>query len=293
MLKSMTGFGKSEFSAGNKNFQAEIRSLNSKSLDINLKIPQTYREKESVIRNLLSTGLLRGKVDFVLTPEQTGIKDTGIVNRDTVKTYFNEFKNLAEELNIKNPDESQFLISALRMPDATTTSSEKTDENEWLRIEAGIREAIDKLNEFRTQEGKMIESDLKGRIHIIMQLIAQVEPFEKNRVEKFREKIQKQLAENLQNQDYDKNRLEQELIYYIEKLDITEEKVRLKNHCNYFIEMFDETEAPGKKLGFIAQEIGREINTLGSKANDSGIQKIVVQMKDELEKVKEQLMNVL
>jgi len=293
MLKSMTGFGKSEFSAGNKKFQAEIRSLNSKNLDINLKIPLAYREKESEIRNLLSTGLQRGKVDFVLSPELTGIKDTGIINRDIVKTYFIEFKSLAEELNIKNPDESQFLISALRMPDVTITSTEKTDENEWLRIEAGIREAVDKLNEFRTREGKMIESDLKGRIHIIMQLLEQVEPFEKNRVEKFREKIQKQLTENLQNQDYDKNRLEQELIYYIEKLDITEEKVRLKNHCNYFIEMLGETEAPGKKMGFISQEIGREINTLGSKANDTGIQKIVVLMKDELEKVKEQLMNVL
>lgn len=293
MLKSMTGFGKSEFLAGNKKFQAEIRSLNSKNLDVNLKIPQSCREKESEIRNLISTGLQRGKVDFILTMEQMGLKESGNLDRDTIKSYFLEFKSLAEELNIKNFDESQFLISALRMPDSTLASVEKPDETEWNQIEAGIRQAIDKLNEFRSQEGKMMESDLISRIQIILQLLDQVEPFEKNRIEKFRERIQKQLSENLQNQDYDKNRLEQELIYYIERLDITEEKVRLKNHCNYFIEMIGEVDAPGKKLGFISQEIGREINTLGSKANDTGIQKIVVQMKDELEKVKEQLMNVL
>jgi uncharacterized protein (TIGR00255 family) len=293
MLKSMTGFGKTELTAGNKKIQVEIRSLNSKSLDINLRTPAVYREKENEIRSIISTSLQRGKVDIAISLEHVETQDIAGLNHEVVKAYYREIETLSNELNIEKSDRAQFLMAAMRMPDSTRTPAEKTDDNEWNNLVKGILETIQKVNDFRKQEGKIIEDDLKGRINVILDLLKLVEPFEKARIDKYRERIHKQLVENFQNQDYDKNRFEQELIYYIEKIDITEEKVRLKNHCGYFIEMMHEGDSPGKKLGFITQEIGREINTLGSKANDYEIQKIVVQMKDELEKIKEQLMNVL
>ena len=293
MLKSMTGFGKTELTTGTRKMQVEIRSLNSNSLDMNLRTPSAYREKESEIRNIISTSLQRGKVDIVISLEHSEAQDTIGLNHEAVKAYYMEIESLANELKVEMTDRVQLLLSAMRMPDSTKTPAEKTDENEWNNLVKGILETIQKVNDFRKQEGKIIEDDLKGRINVILDLLKLVEPLEKSRVDKYRERIHKQLIESFQNQDYDKNRFEQELIYYIEKIDITEEKVRLKNHCDYFIEMMKESDSPGKKLGFITQEIGREINTLGSKANDYEIQKIVVQMKDELEKIKEQLMNVL
>lgn len=293
MLKSMTGFGKTDFKTGNKNIQVEIRSLNSKSLDISLKIPTLYREKESDIRNIISNLLQRGKVDFGIFIEIEDLTESAAINNEVVKAYYTRFVSLASEIGITTPEPMQLFILALRMPDSTKTSGEKLNETEWNTILKGINEAIDKVNAFRVQEGKILEEDLKIRIKLILDLLQKVDPFEKSRIVKYKERIHKQLTENLQSNDYDKNRFEQELIYYIEKLDITEEKVRLKNHCDYFIEMMYVNDSSGKKLGFIAQEIGREINTLGSKANDFEIQKLVVQMKDELEKIKEQLMNIL
>jgi uncharacterized protein (TIGR00255 family) len=293
MLRSMTGFGKVDVNTGTKKVQIEIRTLNSKSLDLNLKIPALYREKENEIRNIIGNSLQRGKVDLSISIELIGIAETPLINREVVKDYFNQFSSLASEIGIKISDPVQIYLSALRMPESLKSSSEKPDEEELSKILNGITETLGQVNEFRIQEGKILEKDLKNRIQLINKLLTQVDVFEKIRIEKIRDRIQKQLTEALNNQEYDKNRLEQELIYYIEKLDITEEKVRLKNHCDYFMEIMHEEIAPGKKLGFVSQEIGREINTLGSKANDSEIQKIVVEMKDELEKIKEQLMNVL
>lgn len=293
MLRSMTGFGKTDVNAGKKKVLIEIRTLNSKSLDLNLKIPTLYREKENEIRNIIGNSLQRGKVDLNISIESIGAADTPAINREVVKDYFNQFSSLAGEIGITIADPVQIYLSALRMPESLKSSSEKPDEEEWSMILNGITDTLEQVNDFRIQEGKILTKDLKDRIQLINKLLTQVDVFEKARIEKIRDRIQKQLAETLKNQEYDKNRLEQELIYYIEKLDITEEKVRLKNHCEYFMEIMHEENAPGKKLGFVSQEIGREINTLGSKANDSEIQKIVVEMKDELEKIKEQLMNVL
>lgn len=291
MIKSMTGFGKAECELKDRKVIIEIKSLNSKNLDIYAKIPGMYREKELEIRNIISKKLQRGKVEFVLYYEITDDNKATTINSGVVKNYINQLKSVADDLNIETSE--QLLQIALRLPDTLNTEHDKIDENDWKIISHTIINTLDKLDEFRIQEGKFLHKDIEQRIKIIDDKKNEITPFEIARTEKIKEKLKVSLNKNVDEQDYDKNRFEQELIYYLEKLDITEEKVRLTNHCNYFLEMLDEPESNGKKLGFISQEIGREINTIGSKANDSDIQKRVVLMKDELEKIKEQMLNIL
>ncbi len=287
----MTGFGKAECELKDRKVIIEIKSLNSKNLDIYAKIPGMYREKELEIRNIISKKLQRGKVEFVLYYEITDDNRATTINSGVVKNYIDQLKSVADDLNLETSE--QLLQIAIRLPDTLNTERDKIDENDWEIISQTIINALDKLDEFRIQEGKYLKKDVEQRIKIIDDKKNEITPFEIARTEKIKEKLKVSLNKNVDEQDYDKNRFEQELIYYLEKLDITEEKVRLTNHCNYFLEMLDESESNGKKLGFISQEIGREINTIGSKANDSDIQKRVVLMKDELEKIKEQMLNIL
>ena len=287
----MTGFGKAECELKDRKVIIEIKSLNSKNLDIYAKIPGIYRQKELEIRNTISKILQRGKVEFVLYYEITDDNKATTINSGVVKNYIDQLKSVADDLNLETSE--QLLQMAIRLPDTLNVKREEIDENDWKIISKSIINALDQLDEFRIQEGKYLKKDIEQRIKIIDDKKDEITPFEIARTEKIREKLKVSLNKNVDEQDYDKNRFEQELIYYLEKLDITEEKVRLTNHCNYFIEMLDEPESNGKKLGFISQEIGREINTIGSKANDSDIQKRVVLMKDELEKIKEQMLNIL
>ncbi|MCK5170900.1 MAG: YicC family protein [Bacteroidales bacterium] len=291
MIKSMTGFGKAECELKDRKVIIEIKSLNSKNLDIYAKIPGIYREKELEIRNVISKKLQRGKVEFVLYYEITDDNKATTINSGVVKNYIDQLKSVADDLNLETSE--QLLQMAIRLPDTLNTERDKIDENDWKIISKSIINALDQLDEFRIQEGKFLHKDIEQRIKIIDDKKNEITPFEKNRTEKIRTKLNENLSSLINEQEIDKNRFEQELIYYLEKLDITEEKVRLTNHCNYFLEMLDEPESNGKKLGFISQEIGREINTIGSKANDSDIQKRVVLMKDELEKIKEQMLNIL
>ncbi len=291
MIKSMTGFGKAECELKDRKVIIEIKSLNSKNLDIYAKIPGMYREKELEIRNIISKKLQRGKIEFVLYYEITDDNKATTINSGVVKNYIDQLKSVADDLNLETSE--QLLQIAIRLPDTLNTERDKIDENDWGIIRQTVIDALDQLDEFRIQEGKYLKKDIEQRIKIINDKKNEITPFEIARTEKIKEKLKVSLNKNVDEQDYDKNRFEQELIYYLEKLDITEEKVRLTNHCNYFIEMLDESESNGKKLGFISQEIGREINTIGSKANDSDIQKRVVLMKDELEKIKEQMLNIL
>lgn len=287
----MTGYGKAECELKNRKVIIEIKSLNSKNLDIYTKIPGIYREKELEIRNIISKKLLRGKVEFVLYYEISDDNKATNINSEVVKNYYNQLKAIASELDIQT---SELLLQmAIKMPDTLNTERDSIDENDWSIINQTVVRALDQLDGFRIQEGEYLKSDIEKRIMLIDDSKKEITPFEVQRTEKIKEKLKESLNKLIDETDYDKNRLEQELIYYLEKLDITEEKVRLTNHCNYFIEMLNEPESNGKKLGFIAQEIGREINTIGSKANDSDIQKIVVLMKDELEKIKEQMLNIL
>lgn len=287
----MTGYGKAECELKDRKVIIEIKSLNSKNLDIYTKIPGIYREKELEIRNIVSKKLLRGKVEFVLYYEISDDNKATSINSGVVKSYFEQLKSIADDLNIETSE--QLLQMAIRLPDTLNTERDSIDEDDWKIINETIVNALDQLDEFRIQEGKYLKEDIEQRIKIIDDSKNKITPFEINRTEKIKEKLKESLNKVIDEKDYDKNRFEQELIYYLEKLDITEEKVRLTNHCNYFIEMINEPESNGKKLGFIAQEIGREINTIGSKANDSDIQKFVVLMKDELEKIKEQMLNIL
>lgn len=287
----MTGYGKAECELKDRKVIIEIKSLNSKNLDIYAKIPGIYREKELEIRNIISKKLLRGKVEFVLYYEISDDNKATAINAEVVKKYFEQLKSIARDLNIETSE--QLLQMAIRLPDTLNTEHDQIDENDWDSIQKTIVKALDQLDEFRIQEGKYLKEDIVQRIKIIENSKNEITPFEIKRTEKIKDKLKESLTKVIDEKDYDKNRFEQELIYYLEKLDITEEKVRLSNHCNYFIEMINEPESNGKKLGFIAQEIGREINTIGSKANDSDIQKFVVLMKDELEKIKEQMLNIL
>ena len=291
MMKSMTGFGKSAAILNGKNYEIEIKSLNGKSLDINTKQPANYKERELEIRSIIGERLERGKIDFSLTITVVSGGEAVKVNEELLSSYFNTMSQITDRLNFK-PDQTQLFTTLLRFPDVLRNDPEPLDENEWEFVKALLIKAVDALDNFRTQEGQNLKGDFVKRTNLILEYLSRVEPFEKQRVEQIKERIASRFEE-LKGLDVDRNRFEQELIYYIEKLDITEEKIRLKNHCNYFIETIDAQEAPGKKLGFIAQEMGREINTLGSKANDSDIQKIVVMMKDELEKIKEQVLNIL
>ena len=287
----MTGFGKAEFEVNNKKITIEIKTLNSKQIDINTRTPSLYREKDIEIRRELSDKLIRGKVDFNIYAENLGEDSNSRINEPILKSYFHHLEKISSELNLTV--DSATLYSLLRMPDVVKTEYETLDEEEWTIILQNIRKALAEIDEFRIQEGGALQTDIAGNVQSIQNLLKKIEPFEEKRLES----VKTRLLENLQNLELngnvDKNRFEQELIYYLEKLDINEEKVRLANHCRFFLETIVQPMPTGKKLGFISQEIGREINTIGSKANETNIQRIVVQMKDHLERIKEQLLNVL
>jgi len=287
----MTGFGKATCEYNNKKIVIEVKSLNSKQLDVSIKIPNLYREKELEIRNEISRKLERGKIDFSLFIENIGKETATQFNQAIIEGYYQQINNLSEYLGI-NPPNNWFDLF-LRLPDSLKTDISELDEEEWQTVKKAMQQAFDELVAFRVQEGKAIENVFYNKINNIQQLLSEIASYETERIEKIKAKLKEGLESISDKIDYDKNRMEQELIYYIEKLDINEEKARLQNHLNYFIQVLEEEQAQGKKLGFIAQEIGREINTLGAKANHSEIQKIVVKMKDELEQIKEQIMNVL
>lgn len=291
MIRSMTGFGKTEFELGNKKYTLEIKSLNSKQLDINTRIPALYRQKDIEIRRLMSEMLTRGKVDFALYLDNLGSESTSKINTAIIKDYYRQLKKVHQELGLEVNE--TIMHSIMRLPDTVKMTYEELDESEWLVVRENLIKTLEELNRFRDQEGLALEADIVANIANILDLLKQAEPFENQRMENVKAKIMDSLNELQLNGSIDKNRFEQELIYYMEKLDINEEKVRLTNHCSYFTETMAEAEPSGRKLGFIAQEIGREINTLGSKANESNLQRIVVQMKDSLEKIKEQVLNVL
>jgi len=291
MIKSMTGFGKAVFELRNRKVVVEIKSLNSKQLDVNARIANGFREKEIEIRNLLSTRLQRGKVDFSMTVENTGDSSNYSINKDLAKRYYRELKELTAEFEEK--DFSDYLLVLMKMPDVLVSENEEISEQEWQHLFETIGQAINDVETFRITEGKSLEKELLYRNQNILSQLDEITPFEKQRMENLKVKISRDLYDIVKKEDIDKNRFEQEVIYYQDKLDITEERVRLKKHCEYFVETVNEPESQGKKLSFITQEMGREINTLGSKAGEANIQKIVVQMKDELEKIKEQLFNIL
>ncbi|MDR0295797.1 MAG: YicC family protein [Prevotellaceae bacterium] len=291
MSRSMTGYGKHNCSYNGKQFSIEIRSVNGKSLDMNIKLPIIYRDKEWEIRNLLNKVVQRGKVDVFMNVDTINAKPGTEINKLAFTSYLKQLDQLLTEMSLA-VDRSQLVSGILRMPDILTQETDGLDAKEWELVFECFNKALVAFDEFRREEGKTIMNDILLRITTIDQLLAQVLPYENERLETIKQRILGNL-EQIPTAEYDKNRFEQELIYYIEKFDITEEKIRLKQHCAYFLKSAEEEEAPGRKLGFIAQEIGREINTLGSKANHVEIQRIVVQMKDELEKVKEQLLNVL
>ena len=289
MVKSMTGFGKSSSIVKSRKISVETRSVNSKGLDTSFRLPNVFRDKETEIRNFLSEKLKRGKVDLTVTFDSSSEEKHVSLNKSIAKKHFVELKSLSRELKI---DDTQMLLAILRMPDVFKPEKEEFSANDWKVILSAIGKAVSALDKFRMSEGKSLEKDLRKRIDFILKHLSAIEGMDRGRIDAIREKLRKNLEELISSDKIDNNRFEQELIYHIEKLDITEEKVRLKTHCNYFLKTMNEDEC-GRKLGFISQEIGREINTIGSKANDAEIQKIVVQMKDELEKIKEQLNNVL
>ncbi len=291
MIKSMTGYGKAEFETGNKKITIELKSLNSKQIDMNTRLPVLYREKELTIRKEISERLIRGKVDFSLYIEDHGGESSSAINEAVVMSYFNQLSAIQRNLGL--PVTEQIMQSVMRLPDSVKTVFAELDEKEWEAIFAQILLVIRAVDQFRIQEGEALSRDISANITEIQQLLRQIDPYEEQRIANIKTRIQESLNEIAINGTVDKNRFEQELIYYLEKLDINEEKVRLTNHCEYFLETLGSPGDAGKKLGFIAQEIGREINTIGSKANESHMQRIVVQMKDALEKVKEQLLNVL
>ena len=292
MILSMTGYGKAVVAYKEKKINVEVKSLNSKSLDLSARIAPLYREKEMEIRRLIAQKLERGKVDFSLWVEKETTIDATPINAALVENYYHQIKSIAANTGI--PEPSDWFTTLLRLPDVTTkTEVEVLEEEEWHAAKQAITEALDKLIEFRTQEGAALQKKFTEKIDNISALLKSIEPFEKSRVPKIKDKIVDGLK-HIPEVDYDKNRLEQELIYYIEKLDISEEKQRLTNHLHYFCETMDRGHAgQGKKLGFIAQEMGREINTTGSKSNQAEMQNIVVKMKDELEQIKEQVLNIL
>lgn len=291
MIQSMTGFGKATCEFGNKKIVVEIKSLNSKQLDVSTRISGLYREKDIEIRNELSQKLERGKIDLSLYVDNSGKESVTQINQSVIESYYQQIKTLADNIGVDMP--TNWFDILLRLPDTMKTETVELDENEWLEIKKTIGLAIDQLTEFRIQEGKSLEAVFTNKIGHIGDLLVETAPFEAERVDKIKARLEENLQALSDKIDYDKNRLEQELIFYIEKLDVNEEKVRLRNHLDYFIETMQHEKSPGKKLGFIAQEIGREINTLGSKANNSDMQKIVVLMKDDLEQIKEQVLNVL
>jgi uncharacterized protein (TIGR00255 family) len=287
----MTGYGKAIAETPQKKITIEIKSLNSKQLDLNTKLPWLYKEKEPEIRNLISQRLDRGKIDFSIFCDMLDDEVVTVINKSAVRNYYNQFKEIAEDLKIDLDD--QIFTAIMKLPDTMKTEKPEMSEDEWAIVKTQIIESVTMLDLYRIEEGLSIMSDLNKCIGKILSFLEAVETFEEGRITKIREKLSAMLDENLGPDKVDKNRFEQEIIFYLEKYDINEEKVRLKTHCDYFIETVNTPSPNGKILNFIAQEIGREINTIGSKANDASIQKLVVMMKDELEKIKEQTLNVL
>ena len=292
MIQSMTGYGKATAELSDKKINVEIKSLNSKAMDRSTRIAPLYREKEIEIRNEIAKALERGKVDFSLwIDKKDACELITPINQDVVVAYYERIRTISETTGIPAPED--WFSTLLRMPDVMTKNDiQELSEEEWKAVHATVLQAIQNLVDFRIQEGAALEKKFREKISNIAKLLTSVDPYEKERVEKIKERITDALEKTI-SVDYDKNRLEQELIYYIEKLDINEEKQRLSNHLKYFINTMEDGSGQGKKLGFIAQEMGREINTLGSKSNHAEMQKIVVQMKDELEQIKEQVLNVM
>ena len=291
MLKSMTGFGRAEQSVGDKTFLVDIKSLNGKQFELQLKLPAFLKPFEFEIRKLLSEKLARGSVDCTISLKETGNAKPVTINTDLAKAYYQPLRSLSDELGL---DTSSLLSTIIKLPEVITPTSDTLTDAEWNKLTGVINAAIDNLNYHRQEEGKSLQADLELRIANILKQQEEVERLEPLRKQKIREGVTRLLEENVGKEAYDGNRLEQELIYYIEKIDISEEQVRLRNHCEYFtVILRDGEESKGKKLSFVLQEIGREINTTGAKAYDSTIQKAVVLMKDELEKAKEQVLNVL
>ncbi len=288
MIQSMTGYGKSVLQLPTKKVTIEIKSLNSKNLDLNVRIPSYYKEKELTVRKKLAKALVRGKVDFSIMVEMTADETSTRINKGVVNQYMNQLK---ENITDNSLSDTELLKMAIKMPDALKTEREELDENEWNKIDTSIGLAIDDIVKYRTDEAASLEIDFKQRITNIKKYLEEVNKLDGERIENVKTRLKKAIDEL--NVDIDENRFEQELIYYLEKLDINEEKVRLANHLNYFLETLSSPESNGKKLGFVIQEMGREINTTGSKANFAPMQKAVIQMKNELEQIKEQILNVL
>lgn len=286
MIQSMTGFGKATLQLPSKKITVEVKSLNSKGLDLNVRMPSVYRELELGLRNEIALQLERGKIDFSIYIELNGEQTSTKINVPIVKAYINQMREV-----IANADETELMKMAVRMPDALKTERDEIDENDWIEIQKVIKEAMQNIANFRQDEGKSLEQEFQLRIGNIRQYMNDALALDSERVQAIKDRLQTAISELQVN--VDENRFEQELIYYLEKLDITEEKVRLTTHLDYFIETIKGNEANGRKLGFITQEMGREINTMGSKANHAQMQKLVVMMKDELEKIKEQVLNVL
>ncbi len=285
MIQSMTGFGKHVIQLSSKKITVELKSLNSKNLDLNARMPSAYREKELELRKTIASSLVRGKVDFGLYIESTGSETSAQINEDIVRKYMKQLGAIAES------DDVRLLEMALRMPDTMKTEREDIDEAEYTTIQLALKEALSEINTFRSEEGSVLEKDFLFRIKKLETLLAEAVKMDPDRQTDVRERLDKAITDV--KVEVDANRFEQELIYYLEKYDITEEKVRLANHLDYFTKTLNSADSNGKKLGFISQEIGREINTIGSKANYAPMQQLVVQMKDELEKIKEQMLNVL
>lgn len=291
MIQSMTGYGKFVVTFNEKKINIEIKSLNSKALDLSTRIAPIYREKELEIRQMLANGLIRGKVDFSIWIEKDATTDAAPINTELIENYYHQIKSLSAKAGIPEPQD--WFATLMRMPDVMNkTDVEVLGDEEWAAVKNGVEKALSEIVEFRRQEGVALYNKFNEKLDNIASLLASIEPYEKSRVEKIRTRITENMK-SLPEVDYDKNRLEQELIYYIEKLDISEEKQRLTNHLRYFRETMSDGIGQGKKLGFIAQEMGREINTTGSKSNQAEMQNIVVNMKDELEQIKEQVLNVL
>ena len=301
MIQSMTGYGKAELNLKNANFTIEVKSLNSKQIDATVKMSSIYRDKEIGLRKLLSEKLQRGKIELSIWREKSASSSNYILNTEVIKGYHQQILQLKKDLGLKwnmwtftpfQAKSTDIIPALLKMPDVMQKGEEKADENEWEEIAKGIDIAIENILQFRLDEGKKLEEDITSRANILSKLLVEIAPLAKARIEKVKKSLADKLAE-IDTKNIDENRFEQELIYYLEKQDITEEQVRLEAHLNYFIETMKADSPNGKKLGFIGQEIGREINTIGSKSSDAAMQKIVVQMKDELEKIKEQLLNIL
>ncbi|REJ80879.1 MAG: YicC family protein [Bacteroidetes bacterium] len=290
MIRSMTGFGSSSASFNSKTISVEIKSVNSKFFDPVFRLPSLYREKEFELRSELAKHLERGKMDFAITIDQQELPKKSNINSALVKSYYTELKEISSEVGVIDTD---ILSIVMKFPDVLSSEKQIVSDEEWAVVKDAIDKAVASFQEFRMKEGNVLEKDLQERISSILELLIKIESLEDGRVSGIRQRLGRAIEEISGNPDIDRNRLEQEMIYYIEKLDISEEKVRLRSHCDFFLGTIKSESSAGKKLSFISQEIGREINTIGSKANDAGIQKLVVGMKDELEKVKEQLLNIL